>query len=120
LSLSIIVFGVLVAAVLSAAVAGILLALGQWVGPRKPSPVKEEPFETGNPSEGAPRGRIPVHFYRFAILFVLFDVEIAFFYPWAVRYREYGWFGFWEMLVFAGILLLGYVYLWRRGVLEME
>ena len=94
--------------------------LGTLLGPRKTSPVKEMPFECGNPSEGAPRGRIPIHFYRVAILFVIFDVEIAFFYPWAVRYREYGWFGFFEMLVFAGLLLLGFAYLWKRGVLEWD
>jgi len=108
------------AAVLSGVVTLIMLLASEFLGPHKPSPVKEEPFECGNPSTGIPRGHYPVHFYRVAILFVLFDLEIAFFYPWAVRFREYGWFGFWEMLVFGGLLVVGYVYLWAKGMLSWD
>jgi NADH-quinone oxidoreductase subunit A len=116
-----VLFGVLVAALLSAGLATAMVLLGSWLGPRgRRTPVMEEPFECGNPSEGAPAGRIPVPFYRMAILFVVFDVEIAFFYPWAVRYRDYGWAGFWTMLVFAGVLFLGFGYLWKRGALEWD
>ena len=114
------VFAIIVAFVLSAGIATVLLCLSIFVGPKKTSPVKEEPFECGNPSTDIPTGRLPVHFYRVAILFVLFDLEIAFFYPWAVRYKEYGWFGFWEMLVFGGFLVVGYAYLWARGMLTWD
>ena len=114
------VFAILVAFLLSAGVAAALLSVSVFIGPRKTSPVKEDPFECGNPPSETPHGRLPVHFYRIAILFVLFDLEIAFFYPWAVRYREYGWFGFWEMLVFSGFLVIGYAYLWGKGMLKWD
>ena len=121
MSLTLILFGILVAAAFSAGIAAAMVAMSVWLGPRgRKTAVKEEPFECGNPSEGAPAGGIPIHFYRVAILFVVFDVEIAFFYPWAVRFRDYGWPGFWSMLVFAGILMFGFAYLWKRGALEWE
>ena len=63
---------------------------------------------------------MPVKFYLVAVLFILFDIEVIFFYPWAVVFRQLGWFGFIEMLVFVGILLIGYVYAWKKGALEWE
>ena len=115
-----ILFALTVAALLSGGMAAGMILMGRLLGPRRTSPMKEEPFECGNPSEGAPTGPFPIHFYRVAILFVVFDVEIAFLYPWAVWYRDAGWAGFLTMLVFMGILFLGFVYLWKRGVLEWD
>lgn len=119
-----VIFAIFVACLLSAGVAAAMIALAVWVGPRKTSPVKDEPFECGNPTTDAPTGHFPVHFYRVAILFVLFDLEIVFFYPWAGGFRHFvreaGWFGFWEMLVFAGLLVIGYVYLWAKGMLSWD
>lgn len=96
-----------------------LLALTTFVGPKRTNPDKELPFETGNlPSPGTARAQFSVHFFLVAILFVVFDVEIAFLYPWAVKFNQLGLFGFVEMLVFLGILFVGWFYIIRRGVLE--
>ena len=85
---------------------------------RRPSAVKAEPFECGNVSSGPAWGRFSVKFYLTAILFIVFDVEVVFLYPWAVMYRSLGLFGFFEMLMFVLVLALGFVYVWRKGALE--
>ncbi len=100
----------------------IMLALTTLVGPKRSNPHKELPFETGNlPTPGHAYQRYPVHYYLVAILFVVFDVEIAFLYPWAVNFRgllkSAGLFALVQMLVFLGILFVGWVYIIRRGVL---
>ncbi len=69
---------------------------------------------------GSGQRRFPVRFYLIAVLFILFDIEVIFFYPWAVAFRQLGLFGFIEMLIFVGILLVGYVWLWKKGALEWE
>jgi NADH-quinone oxidoreductase subunit A len=69
---------------------------------------------------GPAQRRMPVKFYLVAVLFILFDIEVIFLYPWAVTFRQLGLFGFIEMLVFVGILLIGYVYAWKKGALEWE
>jgi len=107
-------------AALAAGTAAMMLAVGQWVGPKKPNPVKDQPFECGNLGSPVTEGHIPVHFYRVAILFVLFDIEVAFLYPWAVRYRDFGAPGLAVALAFIGFLFLGFVYLWKKGVLEWD
>ena len=103
------------------AVAGLtvlILVLASWLGPKRTNPAKEQPFETGSaPSPGSARDRFPVHFYLVAILFVVFDIEIAFLYPWAVQFKQLGLFGLIEMFVFLGILMLGWFSIIRRGVL---
>ncbi len=97
----------------------LMLAMAVFIGPKRTNPNKELPFETGNlPTKGDARGRFPVHFYLVAILFVVFDVEIAFLYPWAVRFKQLGLFGLIEMFVFLGILMVGWFFIIRRGVLE--
>jgi NADH-quinone oxidoreductase subunit A len=80
--------------------------------------VKDEPFECGNPSSGSAWGRFSVKFYLVAILFIVFDVEVVFMYPWAVVFRRLGLFGFVEMLVFVLILAVGLVYIIKKGALE--
>jgi len=89
-------------------------------GPTKSSATKSMPFEAGMPTEGSQYRRYSVRFYMVALTFLIFDVEIVFFYPWAVKFRELGFYGFWVMMVFFVILLLGLVYDWRKGALEWE
>jgi NADH-quinone oxidoreductase subunit A len=79
---------------------------------------KLEAYECGVPPSGEARGRMTVRFYVIAVLFVIFDVETIFLFPWAVKYKVLGLFGFLEMLVFLGILLVGYAYAWKKGALE--
>lgn len=90
------------------------------VGPHKPSPAKEAPYECGITPERMPNERFPVKFYLIAMLFIIFDVEIVFFYPWAVIFRELRLFGLAEMGVFVGLLFVAYVYIWKRGGLDWE
>jgi len=95
-----------------------ILALTTFIGPKRTNPDKELPFETGNlPTPGSARTPFPVHFYLVAILFVVFDVEIAFLYPWAVQFKHLGLFGLVEMVIFLFILFVGWIYIVRRGVL---
>ena len=94
-------------------VAGVLLGAGALLRPLRPSPVKAEAFECGSAW-----GRFSVKFYLTAILFIVFDVEVVFLYPWAVVFRPLGMFGFIEMAAFVLVLALGFVYVWRKGALE--
>jgi NADH-quinone oxidoreductase subunit A len=109
------------ASLVVAALVPIAFLLVQWaLGPRRPSRVKSEPFECGNPSSGSAWGRFSVKFYLTAILFIVFDVEVVFLYPWAIQFRSLGMLGFVEMAVFVSILALGLGYVWRKGALEWE
>ncbi len=103
---------------LSAVVAAVVIIVPPWLGPKRPSPTKLEPYESGVKPFMLPRHRFPVHYYMVAILFILFDIEILFLYPWAVLLRQLGWTGIVEMAIFLGILILGFVYAWRKGALE--
>jgi len=94
------------------------------VGQHKPTPTKMAPYECGVTTVGTSRRRIPIRYYLVAMLFLLFDIEIVFLYPWAVVFRDLkgalGILIFFEMLVFVGILIVAYIYLWKRGALEWE
>jgi NADH-quinone oxidoreductase subunit A len=90
------------------------------LAPRHPDPAKLEPYECGAPVLGHAHGRSPVKFYIVAVLFLLFDIETIFLFPWAVLYRRLGLFGLVEMGIFLGVLALGLVYVWRKGALEWE
>ena len=92
------------------------IALGWLVGPKRPTAEKLAPYECGMPPVGDARERHPVKFYLVAMIFLLFDIEIAFLYPWALAVRELRWTGFIQLIVFFMILLAGYVYVWRKGV----
>jgi len=95
------------------------LALAKLVRPKFiPTPDKVMPYECGITPESDARGRYTVRFYIIAILFVIFDVETIFLFPWAVIFRQLALFGLVEMLVFLGILIVGYIWLWRRGALD--
>ncbi len=109
---------VLITFVIAALVPALFLAAGAFLAPRRASAVKSEAFECGNPSSGSAWGRFDVKFYLPAILFIVFDVEVVFMYPWAVLFRRLGFAGFVEMTIFIVVLGLGLVYVWRKGALE--
>ena len=88
--------------------------------PRRETEVKEETYECGVPLLGGSRERFSVKFYMIAILFVLFDIETIFLFPWAVIFRKLGVYGLIEMLVFVGLLAVGFLYAWRRGGLDWD
>ena len=92
--------------------------LSQFLGPRKPTPEKSAPYECGMPAVGDARERMSVKFYLVAMIFLLFDIEVAFLYPWAMALRDLGWGGFVQVVLFMALLLAGYVYVWRKGALD--
>ena len=92
--------------------------ISQWLGPQASTPEKLAPYECGVPPVGDARERQSVKFYLVAMVFLLFDIEVAFLYPWAMALRDLGWTGFVQVLLFMGILLPGFVYIWRKGVLD--
>ena len=96
----------------------VLVNINRWIGPRRPTEEKQSTYESGMEPVRTARERFSVKFYLVAMLFIVFDIEIAFMYPWAVRFRELGAGGFIEMLVFIAVLLVGYVYILRKGALE--
>jgi NADH-quinone oxidoreductase subunit A len=102
----------------------VVFAMGSLLGsamlrPNKPNPVKLSPYECGNDPVRLPRGeRFSVRFYIVAMLFIIFDIETIFLFPWAVTFRELGLFGLVEMAVFIGLVLVAYVYVWRKGGFE--
>ncbi|MER3523573.1 MAG: NADH-quinone oxidoreductase subunit A [Ignavibacteria bacterium] len=100
---------------------GIVLAnINTWIGPKKPNDEKLSTYESGMEPVRTARERFSVKFYLVAMLFIVFDIEIVFMYPWAVRFKELGLFGFVEMMVFILILLVGFVYIWRKGALQWD
>ena len=112
--------GLLILAALSLAVALVMLFANACFGPRKPNPVKAQPFECGKDPIALPAGRLPIHFYVAAMLFVVFDVELVFLLPWAVLARELGWVGLAAMGSFLAVVVAGFCYAWRRGALEFR
>src|SRR5499433_1949014 len=96
------------------------MVLGKLLGPTKPDPEKLSPYECGFEAFEDARMKFDVRYYLVAILFILFDLEIAFLFPWAVVLREIGLFGFVAMLVFLAILVVGFIYEWKKGALEWE
>jgi len=96
----------------------LLVSIPRWLAPRLPSELKSSPYECGEIPVGEPWIRFRVAYYIFALMFVIFDVEAVFLYPWAVIIRKLGVFGLIEMAVFIGVLVLGLAYAWRKGVLE--
>jgi NADH-quinone oxidoreductase subunit A len=105
---------------LATAVALIAIGLGTIFGPKKESAAKSMPYESGMNPYGEGTRRMPIRFYLIAVLFILFDIEVVFFLPWAITFRQLGLFGLVEMFIFIGILLVGYVYAWKKGALEWE
>jgi len=115
---------ILIALVAISAVA--IVVLSHLFSPTRPTPVKHEPYESGIPPLGTARERFDVKFYLVAVLFIVFDIEVVFMMPWAVAFRQLDILGLGvlggllEMIVFVAVLLVGYVYLWKRGALEWD
>jgi NADH-quinone oxidoreductase subunit A len=111
---------ILILAILAALFAGANIVFSLFLGPHRPNPEKLSPYECGIVPVGTARERFSVKFYLVAMLFIVFDMEIVFLYPWAVVLRQLRLFGLIEMGVFLLILLVGYFYIWRKGGLEWE
>lgn len=113
-------YGIFYIVILAVLFGGVTVFLSSILGPKRRSKVKSEPFECGVPTEGAQYVETPVKFYIIALLFLVFDLECVFLYPWAVYYKKLGLFGFVEMFIFILILLICYAYVWKKGALEWE
>jgi NADH-quinone oxidoreductase subunit A len=111
---------VLIMIALAAIIAGVIVGASYILGNRTRARVKLSPYECGMVSMGPARRRMTIRYYIIAMLFLVFDLEILFLYPWAVVTKGLGLFGFVEMMVFVAILFIGYVYVWRKGALEWE
>ncbi len=109
---------ILIMIVLGAGFAVVSEVLSALLGPRNPTPEKLAPYECGMPPVGDARERQSVKFYLVAMIFLLFDIEVAFLYPWAMALRTLGWPGFIQVVLFMTLLLAGYVYVWRKGALD--
>ena len=105
-------------AVLGIGFAATMIGLSLLLGRKNPTPEKLAPYECGMPAVGNARERHSVKFYLVAMIFLLFDIEIAFLYPWAMALRDLGWAGFVQVVLFMLLLLFGYVYVWRKGALD--
>ena len=103
---------------IATALAAAIVILSWLIGQHKPNRAKMSPYECGVQPIGDARGRFSIKFYLVAMLFILFDVEAVFLYPWAVILRELKMFGFWEMMVYIAIVLVGLFYVWKKGVLD--
>ena len=114
---------ILILMVIAVGFAAVALIVSALLGPRSSRPRKLMPYECGNVvdnPEPSRRSRFPVKFYLTAMLFIIFDVEVAFFYPWGVVFRHLKFFGFQVMVIFIGVLLIGYFYLWKKGAFEWD
>jgi NADH-quinone oxidoreductase subunit A len=92
--------------------------LSQFLGPKKPTPEKAAPYECGMPAVGDARERQSVKFYLVAMIFLLFDIEVAFLYPWALAFRDLGMVGLLQIVTFFALLVTGYIYVWRKGAFD--
>ena len=110
----------LITFLLAAVVCLLLLSLSRFVGPRRPTPVKVLPFECGMEQLNKPGAQVSVKFSVVAMLFIIFDIEVAFLYPWAVVFRQLGLPGLVAVLAFLLILAVGFLYAWQRGALEWD
>jgi NADH-quinone oxidoreductase subunit A len=114
-------FPIAVTILVAGIVVGLMTTINRLIGPKRPgAKSKGEAFECGNPPSGSAWGRFSVRFYLTAILFLVFDVEVVFLFPWAIELRQLGMFGFVEALVFVSILVAGLVYAWQRGALDWD
>jgi NADH-quinone oxidoreductase subunit A len=109
---------ILIMIALGAGFALFSVILSNLLGPSKPSVEKSAPYECGMPAVGDARERQSIKFYLVAMIFLLFDIEVAFLYPWAMALRDLGWPGFVQVVLFMVLLLAGYVYVWRKGALD--
>ena len=113
-------FPILMFVLVGVAIGVLPVAMGFLLAPSRPDPEKLSPYECGFEAFEDARMKFDVRYYLIAILFILFDLEIAFLFPWAVSLREIGVAGFWAMMVFLGILVVGFAYEWKKGALDWE
>jgi len=113
-------FPILIFILFSIVLSLILLFLGKFLAPHKPNPEKDSPYECGFEVFSDSRAKFDVRYYLIAILFILFDLEIAFLVPWAVVFKSMNWTVFWAMMIFLIVLTIGFAYEWRKGALEWE
>jgi len=111
---------IIILVILATGLAFLVVGIGHLFGPHRPTARKSAPYESGMRPFGPGTRRMPIAFYLVAVLFILFDIEVVFFLPWAVVFRQLGLFGLVEMIVFIGILIAGYIYAWKAGALEWE
>ena len=100
------------------AIAMTMMFIPILIRPKNPNPIKAAPYESGMPPIGQAQSRFTIRYYLVAMLFVVFDIEAVFFYPWAVAFNQIGWYGMIEMILFIVLLLVAYVYAWRKGALD--
>lgn len=113
-------FPVLLFLIIATAFALVMLAIPLIVAPKRPYGEKTSPYECGFEAFDGARQQFDVRFYLVAILFIVFDLEVAFLFPWAASFGEIGLFGFWSMMIFLGVLTIGFIYEWKKGALEWE
>jgi NADH-quinone oxidoreductase subunit A len=113
-------FPVLLFILVGLLIGGMMVGVGRLVAPHRPDAAKLSPYECGFEAFEDARMKFDVRYYLVAILFILFDLEIAFLFPWAIVLQEIGFFGFMAMMVFLGILIIGFIYEWKKGALEWE
>src|SRR5262245_13663762 len=113
-------FPILVFMAIACGLALVMVVVPMLIGKQKPDAEKLSAYECGFEAFGDARGRFDVRFYLVAILFIIFDLEVAFLFPWSITLGEIGLFGFWSMVVFLAVLTIGFVYEWKKGALEWE
>jgi NADH-quinone oxidoreductase subunit A len=111
---------ILIFIIVGLAIGGIMIVLGFILAPHRPNSEKLSPYECGFEAFEDSRMKFDVRYYLVAILFIIFDLEIAFLFPWAIVLENIGWFGYIAMSVFLGILVIGFIYEWKKGALEWE
>ena len=109
---------ILLLMVMAVGFGGVSVLLGKLLGPKNPSPEKSAPYECGMPAVGDARERQSIRFYLIAMIFLLFDIEVAFLYPWALALRALGWAGYVQVVLFTLVLMAGYIYVWKKGALD--
>ncbi len=113
-------FPILMFLAIAVVMAGAMIAMSYMLGPQKPDTEKVSPYECGFEAFEDARSKFDVRFYLVSILFIIFDLEVAFLFPWSTSLGAIGMFGFWSMIVFLGILTIGFIYEWKKGALEWE
>ena len=113
-------FAILVYVLIAIVFALFAIVASALLGQRKPTAIKQSTYECGMTTVGTSFRRIPIKYYIIAMLFLLFDIEVVFLYPWAVVFKQFKFFAFVSMAVFIGILLIAYIYIWKKGALEWE
>src|SRR5262245_21812343 len=109
---------ILLLMVLAVGFGSVSVLLSRLLGPRNPTPEKMAPYECGMPAVGDARERQSIGFYLIAMIFLRFDIEVAFLYPWALALRSLGWVGYFQVVLFTAVLCAGYVFVWKKGALD--